>query len=403
MKQLWFLGLLTLLILTGCTGTQTVRAPTLLIVGFGEAGSGAVALVQDTYLTDQATSTSRFLFVPGSQRPLPQGSAPVAYDIAGRLGSRDTLAVLSRTQTNDASGANAFISLYDVSAIDPSQVAETFTLISSFDLSTTDPDNLYSFCPTNIQIDDSARYVAILNDQSVCNRSAQDSLMIIDLEAAGGPRIVQVREASVIGTAFYLYQTSADNDRLFYFTNEAAGPELRAFTLAPGNISASDPGVVLRNFAAQAPIDLTRVGSRLIALFASQFVPIANAFSGETTVETAVSTTSNSRRLIPLNSPDAQAVMILSPTQFTIHTLTQNTFSAAASASISAVDGSLEPLDGFVYLTTTGINNFALFDFREYDPATDTVAGNLSQSSLLAVPEISNPVFVSWVRSVLSD
>jgi hypothetical protein len=400
MKYLW---LLALFILAACTGTQTTRAPTLLIVGYGEAGSGTVALIQDTYLTNQATSVSRFLFVPGSQRPLPQGSAPVAYDIAGRQTTRDTLAVLSRGDTDDETGANAFVSLYDVSAVIPGQVADTFTLIRSFALDTTDPNNLYTFCPTDIQIDDSARYVAILNDQRVCNQSAQDSLMIIDLQATGGPRIVQFRETTVIGTAFYLYQNRTGNDRLFYFTNEAAGPELRAYTLAPGNITASDPGVVLRNFAAQAPLDVTQVGTRLVTLFASQFVPIANAFSGETAVETAVSTSSNSRRLIPLNSPDAQAVMILSPTQFTIHTLSQNTFSAAASASISAVDGSLEPLDGFVYLATTGINNFALFDFREYDPATDTVAGNLSQSSLLAVPEVSNPVFLSWVGSILGE
>lgn len=389
MKLVRYLGLLTLALLSGCTGTRTTRAPTLLIVGYGSEGSGRVALVADTYLTAQVTGP-RFRFVSGSVRELPGGGLPVAYDVAEREGGRTLVAVLSRT-----GGAGA-ISLFDTQAIDPEQ-PESFALIDTIQLDDLDPDGNYTFCPSGLQLDRSGRYLAILNDQSACGHVAPDSLMVIERQATG-PVLALVREGDVIGSAIYLYQE--EPQRLFYFTEAAAGPALRAYTLTPSGISDSGLELVLSGFAAQRPRDITRVDTRLVVLFNGQFVPIADAFNNPS-VQPALATISGSRRLIPLNSASAEAVMVLSEAQFAIHSPSAGSFSAAATASLSAIDGTLEPLDGFVYFVTSGANNFALFDFREYDRATGTVASYLSQSSLLAVPEISEARLISWVPSTL--
>lgn len=378
-------------LLGACTGTRSTRAPTLLLVGYSEGGAGRLGVVEDTFLTDEAVA-NRFLFL--SSTPLP--ATPVAYDVSDRDGARDELFVLSRAGTS----AEAYLSIFGIANLTPS--AEGSQPSASLELSYADlrlPEGLdaIDICPTRLQVSGDGRYVAVMHDLSLCQSgNLNDALDIVDLSASPPAIVQRFENTSVVPDALYLYQ--GGSDQVFYFREEAGGMRLRTLRLSTMTEESTDAIVVnARKGDGTTVRDLSRVGGELIALQANRFTPIADFADAPEALE-PVTTSSSSRKLVPTNSSSPTAVMVLGSDSFTIHSDSSDASPDSATLT-GVVDGSLEPVGGFVYFVTSGSNNLPIFDLREYDPASSNLDSNLG--TRFGLPQITAPAFVTWAQSVL--
>ncbi len=380
--------------LAACTGTRSNRAPTLLIVGYSEAAQGSLAVIEDTFLTEDAV-LGRFLFLGAT--PL-LGGVPVGYDVSDRAGGRDELVVLSREGDTEA----AYLSVYPIDNLNPDP--EALQLEASLERPYSElalPGGLSAIdiCPTLVQATFGGRFAAVLHDLSLCNSAnLNEAIDIIDLDATPPAIVRRIETSSIVPSAMYLYQ-SGGADQLFYFTDEAGGARLRGLSI-PGLEERSTGVLIADSFKNEPSVvqDLREIGGELIALQSSRFTPIEAFTSGNATVGEAVTTTSGSTQLVPTNSPSPTAVMILGQNTFTVHSSSEDANPATTQLN-AVVDGSLEPVGGFVYFVADAANNLPIFDLREYDPELRDLSANLGTS--FGVPQLSNPAFVTWAQSVL--
>ena len=389
----YLLPLLLAALLAGCTGTRSNRAPTLLLIGYSEGGQGRLAVVQDTFLTDEAVA-GRFLFL--TSVALPAGELPVAYDVSDRNGLRDELVVLSRAGTS----GDASLSVYPIGALeaDPNALELAPRLELAYGaLEPPDPDTPLEACPTLVQASSSGRYLAVMHDLSLCDSgNLNAALDLIDLEASPPAIVRRFENTSIVPGALFMQQLEG-GDRLYYFSDEAGGARLRRVSFPTLEEEASS-AIIEGSFRDSDTElrDLELIGGELIALQANRFHAIADPSSADPTVAEEVTTTANSRQLIPTNST-LPTVMILGTSRFTVHRDSRD--ASPGVTDLSAVDGSLEPVGGFVYFVADSSNNLPLFDLREYLDADQAEPRNYLGTSF-GVGQLADPVFVTWAQSV---
>ena len=152
-----------LFFLVACTGTQEIGVPRLLILGHGE---NSLTLVQDLFFADRTVERFQFskeLTLPGK---------PLAYDIVDRRGSRETLVVLSQSE------ADSFITFYNLEAINPDAPDAFAESKEAIALSSLENLGELELAPTQLQVDETGRYLAIMH--SFDDPTRNDAFDIID-------------------------------------------------------------------------------------------------------------------------------------------------------------------------------------------------------------------------------
>ena len=405
--------LLTLLVLTACTGTTEQGTPIFLVVGYqadaADGAEGKVGLIEDTFGVSGA-SEDRLSFV--TSRDLP--AAPVAYDLTDRDNLRDTLVVLSRNDGSaNVADSTAFLSFFNIGGVDPADPAN-FTLTRDLPLSTLDaepglPLNT-EFCPIDVQVSSDGRYAALLHEGTPCGAPEFQAVDVIDTEASP-PALLERFDIQIEPASLYLAQVPIENDRLYFFQDDPAGVQLTEVTLpdenannpdidtAPGgdveevidiadnNEEVEDLGVV------RAPTDANPDRLALVALFDESFVPIVNYAEGTPDDGTREETIDESRKLITDDFLTTEVIFVLGEDEFTVH---QNIGAAEEEGvSISAADAVYEPRNRFVFFVSDQL-------IRIFDP-TDFTFGednDIDIDSLPTITELTNPVFITWAQAV---
>lgn len=386
--------LLLLASLTACTGSSELGVPTLLVVAYGE-GDSKLALVEDKFFTD-GPSFDRFVFVTELDLP----GTVLDYDVVDRRGERSVLVVLGRSDTDYT------LSIVNMAGIDPEDGATAFRVTRTVELSSL-TDAPAEFAPVRVQVNQSGRYTALLNDPN----SADDrdgSVVVLDLEATGGPAFIvpdDPLDDSVYDKVLYLDQ-SEDPERIYFLSEEASGQKLRYAELP--DLELTEPDITVPDSISSDVRDLGLIGDAetgaLVALQSNQFTPITlrpNLLLGE-----PVSTTSNAELIVPNNSAAPDSLMMIGSTDITVHRTLQT---AADNESRTVIDGNLEPFSEFVYFVQDSAAPLLLFDLRRYDSDEAADLSNfLSTFNVLTAAEVPgefvelpDPVFVTWAKAVL--
>lgn len=396
-------GLLTMVLLAACTGTEEQQPSILLAVGYTDTtvspNTPHVALVEDTFGPSGA-SPNRFNFLVDSVRALP--ATPLAEDVVQRGSARGTLVVLSRDDSSSAhTGYLSFFNLKDIDPGAPTAFAESrnpVTISLSALGNTANFPTLTGFCPTGVQVSANGNYVALLNNNGAngpCANTGTDAIDIIQINSDPPREIAHLDTVSggpVMTSSFYLDQAQSPGV-LYYFILTSQGARLQAYDLNPNTSNPNrDLGVAvpLNNPAVDVVPGLGAQGSSLIALRDGSFVPIEGYASANIKLGTAVSLpVGGNTKLILDDFQSLPEVLALSSSYLTVALSSQD--KGPEYTSVSAVDGTMEPLTGFGYLL--GSQSIILFDVQTYGSGGSTLTSNLANFSL---PQLTRPAFITW-------
>jgi hypothetical protein len=409
-RQMWLsIGMWSLLLMAGCTGTVTTRTPLFLVVGIGGETNGQVALVEDMFFRDELTTDPRFRFIEESTRPV--GGRPIAEDVVDRIDSRSELVVLSRGAADQGGVRPAYLDFFNLEGIEPTDptafappAGRERLLIN--DLPTDEPDPIY--CPINVQVSRDGRFAALLNhpNSTACSGVVSSpSIDIIDLNTERVVRRVEVPPV-LVGPipqaspgAFFLDQRT---NRVYYF-QETTGARLSYIQLNEdtGEVSVVSPGPTLPLPGGQTAVDLSRVGDALVALISGtpQLAPIvlggAAPVAGERTA-----TTPSPLRLIVDEQDRTTAILVLSANQLAVHA--SITDAEPRSSPVTAIDGTIESNDQFVYLVRGGESGGQIILFDLYTHLASPPTTGL-ETSVQTVPELVSPAFVTWAQAITPE
>lgn len=361
------------LALGGCTGTFETLPPLLLVTSLVEGEIAQLALIEDTFLTEDEIE-GRFVFLEESRRDLP--APAVAFDLVDRRGDRTSLAVLSRGPGPDFT---AFLSLFQVTDIDPSDPS-TFAETSRRDLSAIllDEVGVAAPCLTEVAMSADGRYAALFEDRSACvPGDTLRALYVIDLDTDGVVKTIDTEP--VLPAGLYLDQ---ETDLVYYLSDAVGEADLRSFELPDERIE------TVATVTGNEQIDLAPVQqSVLLALEPDAFEAVDLDDPGAT--RTPVDTTSGSLALIDDDLGIVPEVLILGSSRFTVHTTISD--SEEQALTVTAVSGTLEPTQQFVYLLETGA--IRLFDLLRYE---GSFSGTVER---FAIAELTSPGLITWVRA----
>ena len=359
-------------LLAACTGTIEVRPPSLLIVGFGEAGAGEVGLI-DVRLLEAGVPVEERLVV--ARRPLPEGGRPVAFDVVDRAGDRAELAVASRT-VDDV----YHLSFFDMGSIDVDDPGD-FAEIAGRRVNLTEVAE--ALCPKRLAVSRDGRLLAAINDEAVCPDS--DALMIVDLDTQEVTAIDVAPTGPVIRSGLYLEQ---ETGLLYYLAEKAAAVNVRVID----PITQSDDELVDVPFATgQEAMDLGPVRDALLVLYNNAFVPIRQ-FETDASVGEEVGTVANSRRLLNDDFRSLASVLLHSTSQLAFHADVEDE-DEVRSSTPGVTGGTLDSVNQFAYLVASG----RVFVF---DPLTPDLP---VRSVGLAQGELEQPAFVTWVLAEFEE
>jgi hypothetical protein len=374
-----------LLMLAACTGTFELRPPILLAVTFDD-GAPQVALIRDNFATTSAGTPRELTFLDTSRRPLP--APAVAIDVVDRAGDRPTLTVLSRETAAPFRGHLSGFDLAGIDPADPTAFAEDADYSRDLtDLLRNQPElaDDAEYCLVDLQISRSGRYLALLEDRTVCGAEDVTALYVVDLD--DDSLVIAVDTEPLVAAGLYLDQ---GDDTLHFVVEGVGNAGLERITLGSGDRT------VVADITGQEQVDVGRVaappgaeGVRLVALSSDSFQAINDDLS-PAEVGPELSTEVGARALIADPFELSAQLFILGASRFTVH----NSLDAdgGRSASVAAGGGTFQPEELFVYLASeTRIYIFdALVDDGDGPPS-------LAPFSL---PELITPGPVTWLRGV---
>jgi len=370
------------LLLNACTGTQEVGVARLIVMASG-GDTNSLRLAQDQFFSDRSAA-NRFEFLKELNLP----ASPIAYDLSDRNGTRETLVIVSQNETDTFL---SFVQLNDINPEAPDAFSFSRDSLSLASLLAEDDSRV--FAPVRLQVSQSGRYLAMTNELGT-----QNAIDVIDLEATGGPELLERFSDRIVTSNLYLDQREQSN-RLFFFTEEASGAVLKYFNLP--NLNAISTEFTLPNSQSNLPKDLSLINGQLIALQENSFTIISDPL-GEPSAEAAISTVSTALSITPSNSETLPNLLILSATELGAH---RSSMSELETVSLSVLAGTIEPLGGFAYFLSNGSNPIRLFDVQTFNGNNDTAVDRLVQSYPIidSVSEeainIENAVFITWAIS----
>lgn len=406
-------ALLSTALLSACTGTTEPGNPVLLVVGQQDGAASEVVLIEDTF-AERGATPDRFAFVEGSARALP--APAVAYDVVDRSTTRSELVVLSRG-TPQAGGAPAQLTFFALSGLNPDN-PEAFVQTRQLELADLEvfAQNLPNptFCPTNVQVTQNGLYAAVLNNPQVCGGNViGTSVDILDL--AGG-RLLERITGRVEPGQLYLNQTPGQ-DLLYYalefpgrITVQEATMPRPGESFSEGYTTSKRPLVTINTDIRWGSLQDLGVASggtsgsaRLVALFEETLVNVPDYLGTTPQPDAPIATPTGNRLLIRDDTLETQASLILSAPQSNRFSYLPPPQGGAAPSVVSGfvraeaavIQRSSGSGSGFVYFaSSTPGAQLSLFDLSGYREGGDLNA------TPFAVPEVTQPNFVTWVQSV---
>lgn len=387
-----------LLILAGCTGTFEARPPTLLVVAFDDGGP-AVALVRDTFNALQPGETRALEFLAASARGLP--APAVAVDVVDRAGSRPTAVFLLREATSEPTDPpTTFLRGFSLGGIDPEAPA-AFDEVPRFgrllanggpagDEGILEASAVDAYCPTEIQMSDSGRYVAIFESRSACGDAEFRAIHVIDLDAvdAASPNPVVSIESPAPGAAGIYLDQDGDLDpegrAALYWVDPTAG--VRAFDLATETIRT--PDVTGDPFDAGSVRDIGRIQDLLVLVMQDALV-LVDLLASPPTANVVDSASGLTELVVDPFAVTDDAVLLAGDT-LVVHPDAREDALAEESSAAARTGAVLEPIDRFVYLLSDG--RIGVFDLLEFD-------GERISVTPFAVPEVPGAAAVTWTRA----
>lgn len=374
-----------LLALVACTGTFELRPPILLAVTFDDGGP-QIALVRDNFATEAAGTPRELSFLDASRRPLP--APAVALDAVDRGGDRSVLTVLSR---ETAAPHTATLRGFTLEGVDPADPT-AFALDDAYTRDLTDllrsqpelPDDA-DYCLVDLQISRTGRYLALLEDRSVCGAGASVAVYVVDLD--DDTLVTAVDTEELIPAGLHLDQS---DDSLYFVVEGVANATLERIRVESGERT------VVADLTGQDQVDLGRVaaplgeeGTRLVALSASEFQAIDD---GATPAEVGPERDSEAGATALIGDPFAlsRQLFSLGASRFTVH----NDLDAEGgrSATLAASGGTFQPEELFVYLATEA--RIFIFDALVDDGDGPPILAPF------ALPELIDPGPIAWLRGV---
>ncbi len=391
------LCILSLLLLTGCTGTPNEEIPILLIAAI-DGNDGPQLLLFE----DKLNSTIRFPLVDKAARDL---SAPaVAFDFTDRNNRRDQLFVLTRDGENVISETSkSYIEIFDTLAIDPATPAK-FKKTRSIDLSTI-PDLPKPFCPTQIQLTRDGRYAVIFSEITVCGLSDDKRrIVIIDISQTTleklllsiiPPRIQGFAEAGI-----FLDQS---NDSLYFVENGVGDVDLLRLDQNSFDDVTSTNKQLPSNLKQQVNkedvirgtsfFQINRIGSGFVLLDDNKYTHISDTTQSATV--TQITTTARSRQMITDTSGEYKQLFILGENGLTIHFDANKTDSAKTSERASSM--TLNYVTDFLYLADQNV--IKVFDLFDLDQTITSL-----QIDSETVPTLTTrPTLLTWIPGVIKE
>lgn len=383
--------------LAACTGTFEETEPLLLVAGVNDAsGNPQVVLIEDRFSPVQSTQ-DRLAVIDASRRALTYPA--VDADVTDRNGLRSELVLLAREL--DTAVPRSELRFYSLDGIDPTDpvafaaspehptVALTGTPGGLLDTYSGGPGT----CPTSLQASQDGRYVAVLDDRSVCSGVSSDLVTLYLIDVAGPqPSVVFTSGAQpVLPAKPYLDQASPD-EHLYYLVRGINSMQVYRMTLPNGSsgpyLGLSLPGTdgtVLR-----ADRDV------LVSLGSSQLRSIALT-SGATA--NSVGTVDDSRVLAVDDTGTTSQVLVVGQDRTFVHADPSDA-SPAQLLNLYGRAAVIDPLNRFAYVMRDGV--MYIIDLLAVAGGS---SGNLSLGTPL--PELILPTenghavgVLEWTRAV---
>lgn len=380
--------------LSGCTGTFEARPPTLLVVGFEDAAGPAVGLVRDTFNVVESGENRNLEFIPGSRRALP--APAVSVDVVDRAGARPTAVFLARDPNTRFTSLRGFA----IESIDQTD-SSAFTSEPSFArvLANGGPDGdeglleiglSDDYCPTEVQVSSSGRYVAVFEERAVCGDTEFRAIYLLDLMASapGEDPVIARLVSPEPGAAGIFLDQNGDLDpagrETLYFVDPGAG--VRAWDLGSGTSRVLD--VTGLSGAVSGLRDIGRVLERLVLVDANRLFLVPSAQSNPEA--TAVASAESLSELVLDPFGITEQAVLLAGDELVIHPDAREAAFDREPGALPRSAAVLEPIDRFVYLV--GDARIDVFDLLEFD-------GGSVQIDPFTVPEIPSATAITWTRA----
>ncbi len=383
---------------SACSGTSESQPSTLLIIGFdNKIGLLDTCLLTNDIASDCPSSTKATEENPRPlllERSLPEDSESLGFDIADRDNRRNELVVLSAKGL----GAEriAYLSFFTTTNINPDpqsvQLSESRAFITleieNFTIDNDVSPQPASLCPTDVQFEEEGNYLAFFSDQDICGASLVDAIDIIDLQTSPPTLVKHIELGNSIPKGFYIDQI---DDKLYYLQESGSQLALTSLLLNDDIVDNEEQEVI--NFDNdETVIDMLALGDELIILNEEDFIIIGN-FRGEASANAAIETTFNiNKQIINDDFFRAKNLYLLSNSHFAPYP-NLNSTEEPESSSISAVGGTYESINTFIYLLSN--QQVYKFDALTFDFETRP------RLTPFTINALNNAKFIAWIQATL--
>lgn len=380
MRRFYWLGLL--LLLSACTGTQSVQAPILLFVTHSDGGVHRAALVEDAQFSDP-----RFTYLQDTETVLT--GVPVDFDVVDRAGARSQIVLLLETGANEYEAA-----WFDTAGIVPETAGELAVARSATDLTGSlapelnDPADL---CLTHIQTTHDGGLLALLNVPGAGSCSSSTVAPSILLLTADGTFLRELETSTdLLPSGLFIRQNTADRlDSLHYLEGAVNRARLSEVQLPDG--SRTDGQLFAPGSDVPTPHDFNFTDGSFVAI-----QPDSVFIAGQAS-RIALSPSSVNYRIIADPYGDQlQALLVVrtgSGAQLQVFIDGEAAEPVTGLGTVSA--GTVEPVQQWAYLlTNTGITTVDLMEIIEQ-------FGSTRPFSRAAIPEIGSPGLITWFQGLL--
>jgi hypothetical protein len=433
----------TLVFLASCTGTTAETEPIFVIAGVDDVSPEAtvvpgILVLQDRVFEEIGQDEPRF--VRFTTRDL--GATARAFDTVDRAGTREELAVLSRTvtETRTETGTivrtvNTFLDFFNTRGLvtaNPDTFSITRNRVDLKALTYPAPLTADTLCPIDMEVTRNGSHALIFSSPSVCfpgSPSADDAIIIIALPA----RFPSTTPASVISfirsfdvAANPLVRTSIfpgdvsrggmyldqSGDALYYLRQRSSQTvELRQLSFSAYTSTTPESGTNnVQVISSNIPIrpdefrDMTRVSSNISILGASTYVlaPTSGTNVTTTTVTTLPVRLQDPRAFVP--DPSANRLFILDDNDKIIYhtdpTNQTNTDTDITTGSVSTINTASS------YLYVAGNDVMNIVDALPLNEGNTNIDSLLSDETCTETPtsgvcELNNPTALTWAEGIL--
>lgn len=385
---------LLLLLLAGCTGTQSPQAPRLLFVTHELAGEFIAALIREDR---QAPSTGERLdYLEASERVLP--GEPRAMDMVDRAGSRSQVVLLLEEAANDYSAL-----WLDVQDIEPGNVTSLAEL-RYLELTPlllpllAEPSEL---CLSDLQVNRTGDVLGLFNDPQLCGGSvtdAQAGVFIVDVAALEARSLAASDPLVSAGVFIRQGQPGSDSDLLHFLDEGVGSVRLNSVELPDGAVIPGTQAPFASGSDNPEPGQLTFSDAAFIARQPAQLQLLKD---GSTS---SISLPSGRRADLVIADPAGdylQALLVLqrSPGRLFVYGSGESSEPSELTVSSGVSDASVDPYGLWVYVLRSG--GVDIVDLLGVLEGTGTSPAQAVSRFSLPPGTLGTPGFISWVDGVL--